>query len=101
VQSTTGQPQFPPPGEALFPAVLRSNPELDAVVEKLEADHRLVSTYLDEINDSTRDLLREETGEERERVIAALNGLAEHLLTHLAFEEESLGPAIRSWDRLP
>jgi iron-sulfur cluster repair protein YtfE (RIC family) len=87
--------------QALFPAVLRSNPELADVVEKLEADHRLVSACLDEINDSTRDLLHEETDDRRERIVAALNGLAEHLLTHLAFEEQSLGPAIRGWDQIP
>ena len=38
---------------------------------------------------------------ERERVVAALNVLAEHLLAHLELEEESIGPALRRMDRHP
>jgi hypothetical protein len=37
----------------------------------------------------------------RERVVDALNTLAGHLLAHLAFEEESIGPALRRMDRHP
>ena len=36
----------------MFPALRRSNPDLTAVVDKLEADHRAISALLDEVEDS-------------------------------------------------
>ena len=37
----------------------------------------------------------------RFELVAALTELEEHLLSHLAFEEESLGPLLSTWDRWP
>lgn len=84
-----------------FPALRRSDPALDPVVDKLEADHRLISTYLDEVRAAANLLVKEDTADSRSRVIEALNGLADHLLTHLAYEEGSIGPTLRTWESWP
>ncbi len=82
---------------ALFPAIRRQNPELGSVVDRLQADHRRVAEILDEIEAAADQLTEEESPQARERVTAGLDALAEHLLTHLDFEEESVGPALRAW----
>ena len=67
------------------------------IVDRLEGDHRLVAEQLDELEAAAAAL-----GEDgRERVVEALNVLGEHLLAHLALEEESIGPALRRMDRHP
>jgi len=85
----------------LFPALRRSNPALGPVVDRLEADHRRVAEYLKEIEAAADELVAEDTGEGRERLIGSLNSLAEHLLAHLAYEEENISPTLRQWDRWP
>ncbi len=82
---------------ALFPAVRRQNPELDTVVDRLQADHRRVAEILEEIGRAASSLESGDGPQAREQVTAALDALAGHLLAHLDFEEESLGPALRAW----
>jgi Hemerythrin HHE cation binding domain len=79
---------------ALFPALRAADPEIAPVVDRLEADHRVVAAQLDEIEAAV-------AGSDQARVIAALDALADHLLEHLAFEEESIGPTLRRMDRHP
>ncbi|HVC38983.1 MAG TPA: hemerythrin domain-containing protein [Candidatus Dormibacteraeota bacterium] len=86
---------------ALFPAVRRANPELGPSVDRLEADHRRVSDLLREVELASLSLSAEEGGPERMRLSHRLRELASHLLEHLAFEEESLGPILATWRRLP
>jgi hypothetical protein len=86
---------------ALFPELRRSNPALGPVVDKLEADHRVVSDYLDEIEAAVRELGRVDSQAGRERIAAALDGLAEHLLAHLAFEEIEISPTLLQWEEWP
>jgi hypothetical protein len=82
---------------ALFPALREADPELAPVIDRLEGDHRRVAEQLDEVEAVTAAL-----GEDgRDRVVGALNDLAETLLAHLAFEEESIGPTLRRMDRHP
>lgn len=85
----------------IFPAVRRSNPALSEVVDKLEADHRSVSALLDEVEVASVDLQKDESPKSRQRLIGALNRLANELLAHLDFEEESLSPTLRSWHHWP
>lgn len=85
----------------LFPALRRTNPTLGPVVDRLEADHRKVSDILDEVETAANDLTRDDCPTVRDRLVEALNLLAEHLLAHLAFEEESISPTLRTWDRWP
>jgi iron-sulfur cluster repair protein YtfE (RIC family) len=82
----------------LFPAVRRLAPQLSDTVDQLEADHRVVSTLLDTITELAQDLVREET---RRALVDALTNLSAHLLQHLEFEEESLGPLLASWHEWP
>jgi hypothetical protein len=79
---------------ALFPALRAADPDIAPVVDRLEADHRTVASQLEEIEAAV-------SGDEQERVIAALDALADHLLEHLAFEEASIGPTLRRMDRHP
>ena len=79
---------------ALFPALRAADPDIAPVVDRLEADHRVVAAQLEEIEAAV-------AAEAQARVIAALDALADHLLEHLAFEEENIGPTLRRMDRHP
>jgi hypothetical protein len=85
----------------LFPALRRSNPALGPVVDQLEADHRRVSDYLDEVEAAADSLVHQDTADNRRRVVDALNVLAEQLLAHLAYEEEAISPTLRTWEGWP
>jgi hypothetical protein len=79
---------------ALFPALRRAEPDLGPIVDRLEGDHRRVAEQLDELEAAV-------AGDDRERVVLALDELAAHLLAHLELEEESIGPALRRMDTHP
>jgi hypothetical protein len=78
----------------LFPTLRASNPKLGSVVDRLEADHRQVSDLLDEVEAAAGDLRGEVAQEQRARLATALDGLADHLLEHLEFEEENLADVL-------
>ena len=82
---------------ALFPAIRRQNPELGSVVDRLQADHRRVAEILERIETAADRLTEDDTPEARRLVAGGLGELAEHLLAHLDFEEQSVGPALRAW----
>ncbi|MGN6378843.1 MAG: hemerythrin domain-containing protein [Gaiellales bacterium] len=86
---------------ALFPALRRTDPGLERVIDRLQADHRRVSDLLDGVEAAARELTAEDGPESRRRVAAGLRELETHLLAHLALEEESVGPAIRRWEDMP
>jgi hypothetical protein len=75
---------------ALFPALRRANPDLDPVVDKLEADHRQVSELLDAVEAEAVELEAGDDPANRARVVEALVGLGGVLLEHLEFEERSI-----------
>jgi len=85
----------------LFPAVRASDPAMGPVVDRLEADHLAVNDDLDEIEAATDALVGEDTPAGRRRVSDALAGLADRLLVHLDYEEEQLGPVLRTWRGWP
>jgi len=85
----------------LFPLMRRTNPELGGVMDRLEADHRQIAVHLDEIEGVAGALSSADTTSTRQRMVAALHGLAHHLLAHLTHEEESIGPTLRTWTRWP
>ncbi|HEV3273867.1 MAG TPA: hemerythrin domain-containing protein [Candidatus Dormibacteraeota bacterium] len=85
----------------MFPALRRSNPELSAVVDKLEADHRAISTLLDDVEAAAGELDDTAANTARQRLVIALGRLEEDLLAHLAFEEESIASTMRGWERWP
>lgn len=85
----------------LFPALRRSGPAMEPVVDKLEADHRKISDILDEVEAVARDLRKDDVPANRNRVVDALKLLAEQLLAHLDYEERSISPTLRSWRSWP
>ena len=85
----------------LFPALRRDDPALAPVVDRLEADHLRISGNLDAVSAATRALGAQDDATNRERLVAALDDLAEHLLDHLAFEEASIGPTLSQWQSWP
>jgi iron-sulfur cluster repair protein YtfE (RIC family) len=85
----------------LFPALRASDPAMVPVADKLEADHRVVSDLLDEVEAAADALLVEDAVDIRARIIKALGDLRVELIAHLAYEEEAAGPTIRSWTSWP
>lgn len=83
---------------ALFPAVRRGAPQLGAVVDRLEADHRIVSDLLDEVEAAASQL--DDAGA-RTRLVDALTELSAQLLDHLDREEEVLAPVLLTWAHWP
>jgi hypothetical protein len=81
---------------ALFPRLRRFHPALGPVIDKLEADHVIISNYLDRVEAATERLVEDESA--RIILAAALNEMAEHLLTHLDFEEAHISPTLRRMD---
>jgi hypothetical protein len=82
-----------------FPTLRQMNPDLNPVIDKLEADHAEVSRYLDEVEDAARHLGDDE--ESRAALAGSLAHLAEHLLAHLEYEETNLAPTLLSTDAWP
>jgi hypothetical protein len=84
---------------ALFPYLRRFNPALCPVIDRLEADHAVVSNYLDRVEAAAGRLGADEAA--RSSLADVLNGLAAHLLTHLDYEEASIAPTLRRMEDLP
>jgi hypothetical protein len=84
----------------LFPALRATDPSIDPVVDRLEADHARVSNLLDAVEDAARQLTETGGGDARRRVADGLRDLHGHLLEHLDYEELNAGPVIRRLDRL-
>jgi hypothetical protein len=78
-----------------FDELEETNPTLTPVVERLRADHRAVSEYLDAVEAAARALSADDSPEARLRVAAALERLKGHLLAHLEYEEENVATTAR------
>ncbi|NUU18423.1 hemerythrin domain-containing protein [Cellulomonas humilata] len=85
--------------QTLFPLVRRDAPHLAPVVDRLEADHRVVSHLLDQI-EAAVDRLDLQADATRD-VVEALDALSDHLLAHLTLEERALRPFLLSLDGWP
>ena len=82
-----------------FPGLRRVNPTLCPVIDKLEADHVIIARYLDDAEAAARRLLADESA--RAELAGCLSALAEHLLTHLDYEETNLNPTLRRLTSFP
>jgi len=76
----------------LFQSVRRSAPDLQTTVDQQQAEHRVVSDLLDQVEGAARGL--ENSLPPRTRLADALNTLSVRLLDHLDFEEKVLRPAL-------
>jgi iron-sulfur cluster repair protein YtfE (RIC family) len=85
----------------LFPALRESNPALNPVVDKLEADHAHVSDLLDEVEAASQQLGQAGEPAARGRLVTALRTLSDDLLAHLQYEEEQISGTLRTWTRWP
>lgn len=84
---------------ALFPALMRANPDLAPVVEKLVADHRSIAEHVEEVEATVRALSDGEgdaADTARLRVASALERLADELLEHLGYEEEHVAETMQA-----
>jgi hemerythrin superfamily protein len=79
---------------AFFPRLREADPALNPVVDRLEAEHRVVAEHLDAIEHLAANLNHADG--DRPSLATALTELADHLLAHLDFEEESIFPALRA-----
>jgi hypothetical protein len=86
---------------ALFPRVRRADPSLGKVIDRLEEDHLVVHRITERIVAIAERIGEDVSGIARHELGAALGELEEHLLGHLAFEEESLGPILSTWNSWP
>jgi hypothetical protein len=84
---------------AFFPFLCSANPVLQQVTEKLRADHEIVSDYLDKVEATAGRIAKDESA--RGELVEALNGLSDHLIAHLDYEEESLAPTLRRLTEVP
>jgi hypothetical protein len=84
---------------AFFPRLRAANPAIAPVVDKLEADHRVVSDLLDEVEAGAAALDEDDCEASRRRVAYGLEELAGSLLEHLDYEERTAGPTIRRMTR--
>jgi hemerythrin-like domain-containing protein len=86
---------------AVFPMVRKHDPSLGRVVDRLEEDHLTVHGITERIAAEAESVPTDASGASRPRLVEALTELEEHLLAHLAREEEALGPLLSTWDRWP
>jgi len=87
----------------VFPMVLRQDPSLRAVVDKLMAEHRELAGYLDEVEGAFEALAGHGAAREavrdaapREAAVRAVEQLSVRLAAHLEFEERELAPALNA-----
>lgn len=85
----------------IFPALRTSDPALNPVVDKLEADHRRVAEILHEVEGAARELRDADNSTSRGELRDALHRLAETLLVHLDYEEINISPTLRTWQSWP
>ncbi len=85
----------------LFPAIRKQDPTLARVVDKLEEDHLVVHHLTERIAAIADKIPGDPTGISRFELANTLTELEEHLLTHLAFEEASIGPLLSTWNEWP
>jgi hypothetical protein len=73
-----------------FPELRDTNPAINPVIDRLEADHRRVSDHLDAVETAANVLAEDEGDRARRAVAEALRALGENLLAHLDYEERNL-----------
>jgi hypothetical protein len=84
-----------------FDELEETNPAIGPVVERLRADHRAVSDYLDAVEAAARALSKDDGHQARRAAADALEVLKEHLLAHLDYEELNVADTARRLRALP
>jgi Hemerythrin HHE cation binding domain len=73
-----------------FSELRDTNPEINPVIDRLQADHRRVSDDLDAVEAAANALANDDGPRARKAVADALQALRENLLAHLDYEERSI-----------
>jgi len=84
-----------------FDELEQTNPAIGPVVDRLRADHRAVSDYLDAVEAAARALSEDDGHDARRAVADALEVLEGHLLAHLDYEELNVAGTARRLRDLP
>lgn len=84
-----------------FDELQETNPAAWPVVDRLRAEHRAVSGYLDDVEAAARSLSKDDGRKARRAVADALNALRGHLLAHLDYEELNVASTTRRLPDLP
>jgi hypothetical protein len=91
----------------LYPMVLERDPGAAVVLDRMHADHEAIAGGIDALADRATDYGRGDDEGERQRLLAALDGLEANLLPHLRREEDEAMPLVaaaltdgelRQWD---
>src|SRR3954451_2226794 len=83
-----------------FPELRETNPAINPVIDRLQADHRRVSDELDAVEAAANALAGDDGEHTRKAVVEALQALGENLLAHLSYEELSVHTTVlrlREW----
>jgi Hemerythrin HHE cation binding domain len=80
---------------SFFSELRETNPEINPVIDRLQAEHRRVSDDLDGVETAARALAHDDSREARAAVVGSLNDLQENLLAHLEYEELSIESTVR------
>ena len=84
-----------------FDELEETNPAIAPVVDRLKAEHRAVSDYLDAVETAARALSQDDSHDARRAVADALEVLEQHLLAHLDYEEHNIASTARRLRDLP
>ncbi len=85
-----------------FPELRETNPAINPVIDRLQADHRRVSDELDAVEAAANAVAEDDGEQTRRAVVDTLRALGENLLAHLDYEELNIQATvlrIREWVR--
>jgi hypothetical protein len=78
-----------------------TNPDINPVIDRLQAEHRRVSDDLDAVEAAANGLADDDGQQARKAVVDALQTLRENLLVHLEYEELNIEATVRRVRQLP
>lgn len=82
--------------EGLYPMVRERNPAAAALIDRMNADHEVIAPDIARVEAAAADYGRDDTGGQRDRLLAALDDLEQSLLPHLHREEDEMMPVVSS-----
>ena len=84
-----------------FSELRDTNPAINPVIDRLQAEHRRVSDDLDAVEAAANGLAHDDGQQARRAVVDTLQGLREKLLAHLEYEELKIESTVRRVRELP
>ena len=84
-----------------FSELRDTNPAINPVIDRLQAEHRQVSDDLDAVETAANGLADDDGQRARQAVVETLRALRENLLAHLEYEELNVEATVRRVRELP